>query len=444
MIWGASTSAYQIEGAYNSDGKGLSIWDQYCRQPGNISHGDTGNISCDHYSHYKEDVDLMAEIGLQSYRFSISWPRVLPHGTGKVNALGLQFYDRLVDKLLEKKIEPLVTLFHWDYPLALLHRGGWLNPDSPKWYAEYVKIIARKIGDRVEKWITFNEPQVFINEGHLNNFHAPGLKLSLTDSLLAGHHVLLAHGMGCQALRQEAKKPPQIGWAPAGKTWAPVSDDLKDIEAAHEITFGVPRKDLFNDPWWSDPVVLGHYPEAGLKRYGNAMIEYDPDDMKIICQPLDFLALNLYFCEGKVREGPDDLEEVAYDGNTPRTMMDWPVTPEVLYWSPKWNYERYKLPIIISENGLAAMDWVQEDGRVHDPQRIDFYRSYIKQLNRSVKAGVDIIGFYAWSLLDNFEWSQGYRQRFGLIHVDMNTGARTLKDSAYWYRNVIATDGKKL
>jgi beta-glucosidase len=444
FTWGASTSAYQIEGAWNTDRKGPSIWDAYCHEEGKILHGDRGDIACDHYHRYQEDVGLMQEIGLQSYRFSISWPRVIPNGTGAVNVKGLEFYDCLVDELLAKGIDPLVTLFHWDYPLALLHRGGWLNADSPKWYADYVAVMAEQLGDRVEKWITFNEPQVFINEGHLNDFHAPGLNLSLTDTLRAGHNVLLAHGLGCQALRHHARKTPKIGWAPAGKTWAPASDKPEDIAAAHAMTFGVPNKDVFNDPWWSDPVVLGHYPEAGLKRYGDAMIDYDPADMQTICQPIDFFAINLYFCESKVAASPNGPATIPYDGNTPRTMMDWPITPEVLYWSTKWNYERYKLPMIISENGLACMDWVQGDGAVHDAQRIDFYTSYLKELKRAMDEGVDMIGYYAWSLMDNFEWSQGYRQRFGLIHVDMETGKRTLKDSAHWYRKVIESNGAEL
>ena len=196
ITWGASTSAYQIEGAWNQDNKGPSIWDAYCREDGKILHGDRGDVACDHYNRLNEDVGLMKDIGLQSYRFSISWPRVMPNGTGAVNAKGLDFYDRLVDGLIAKGIEPLITLFHWDYPLALFHRGGWLNPDSPKWYADYVAVVVEKLSDRVEKWITFNEPQVFINEGHLNDFHAPGLKLSLTDTLRTGHNVLLAHGIG--------------------------------------------------------------------------------------------------------------------------------------------------------------------------------------------------------------------------------------------------------
>jgi beta-glucosidase len=445
ITWGASTSAYQIEGAWNSDGKGPSIWDAYCRESGRILHGDRGDIACDHYNRYKEDVGLMQDIGLQSYRFSISWPRVIPNGTGAVNAKGLAFYDKLVDELLAAGIDPLVTLFHWDYPLALQYRGGWLNPDSPKWYADYAAVMAEKLGDRVEKWITFNEPQVFINEGHLWGNHAPGLKLSLKDGLQAGHNVLLAHGLACQTLRANAQKDLKIGWAPAGKTWAPASDKPEDIQAAHDMTFGVPNGDeIFNDPWWSDPVVLGHYPEAGLKAYGDAVPEFDAEDMKTICQPLDFFAINLYFCMSKVKAGPNGPEEVAYSGNQPRTMMDWPITPEVLYWSPKWNYERYQLPMIISENGLACMDWVQADGAVHDAQRIDFYTAYLKELKRAMNEGVDMVGYYAWSLMDNFEWAQGFRQRFGLIHVDMDTGTRTLKDSAKWYRNVIATNGKEL
>jgi beta-glucosidase len=445
ITWGASTSAYQIEGAWNQDGKGPSVWDTFCREPGKILHGDRGDVACDHYNRFKEDVALMKEIGLQSYRFSISWPRVMPNGTGEVNAKGLEFYDKLVNELIAADIEPLITLFHWDYPLALQHRGGWLNSNSPKWFEEFATVIAKKLGDRVEKWITFNEPQVFINEGHLWGNHAPGLKLSLKDSLQAGHNVLLAHGLGCQALRANTAKDLKIGWAPAGKTWAPASDKPEDIQAAYDMTFGVPNNgEIFNDPWWSDPVVLGHYPEDGLKAYGDNVPEFSDEDMKSICQPIDFFAINLYFCKSKVKAGPNGPEEIPYGGNIPRTMMDWPITPEVLYWSPKWNYERYKLPMIISENGLACMDWVQADGKVHDQQRIDFYTAYLKQLKRAMDEGVDMVAYYAWSLMDNFEWAQGFRQRFGLIHVDMDTGTRTLKDSAKWYRNVIATDGAEL
>lgn len=444
FTWGASTSAYQIEGAHDADGKGPSIWDEFCKIEGKILHNDNGEISCNHYKHFAEDVSLMQEIGLQSYRFSISWPRVLPMGIGSINQTGLDFYDKLVDCLMDAGICPLITLYHWDYPLALQNTGGWLNPSSPHWFADYVKIIVEKLSDRVRSWITFNEPQVFINEGYFNASHAPGLELNLKDTLQAAHHVLLAHGLGTQVIRQYSKIKAQVGWAPAGKTYLPATDSPEDIAAAHAMTFEVPKRDLFNDSWWSDPVVFGHYPESGIRRYGSEMISYNSNDFQTICQPLDFLALNLYFGVSKIKAGNNGPEEIRYDGNIPRSMMDWPITPEVLYWSPKWNHERYKLPIVISENGIATMDWVQKDGGIHDPQRIDFYEAYLKELKRAVSEGVNITGFYAWSLLDNFEWSEGFRQRFGLIHVDMKNGKRTLKDSAYWYKELISRKGNNI
>ena len=283
-VWGAATSAYQIEGAHEKDGKGPSIWDHFCGKEGAIQNGDRGDIACDHYHRYEKDIGLMGEIGLDGYRLSISWPRILPAGVGEVNEAGLEFYDRVIDGLLDRGIEPLVTLFHWDYPQALEDHGGWSNPESPSWYAEYVRVVVERLGDRVRNWITFNEPQVFMHEGHYAGIHAPEKKLNQKELLQACHNVLLAHGRGCQVIREVARKQPRIGWAPAGRTWLPASDRPEDIEAARSLTLGVHEPGVFNDAWWSDPVVLGQYPEEGLVYYGEAAPEFRPEELELICQ----------------------------------------------------------------------------------------------------------------------------------------------------------------
>lgn len=439
FTWGAATSAYQIEGAYRADGRGLSIWDAFVRQAGNIRGGDDGNVACDHYGRLDEDLELMGRIGLQGYRFSISWPRVMPDGTGAVNGAGLDFYDRLVDGLLARDIEPLVTLFHWDYPLALAERGGWGHSASPAWFAAYAALMVERLGDRVRQWITFNEPQVFMHEGHFAGIHAPGLRLSQRELLRACHHVLLAHGTACQAMRAAAPRPLKIGWAPAGRTWLPASERTEDIEAAREKTFSVEEAGVFNDAWWTDPVVLGRYPESGLRFYGDAAPAVDASEMAIIAQPLDFLAVNLYFGAGRVRATEEGSEVVPASTDAPSTLMGWPITPDVLYWSPRWLHERYGRPLLISECGISLPDTVAADGEVHDEARISFLSAYLEQLQRAQTEGVDVRGFYHWSLLDNFEWAEGFKQRFGLIHIDYTDGTRTLKDSARWYSELIET-----
>lgn len=443
-VWGAATSAYQIEGGHQDEGKGPSIWDHFCGKEGAIQNGERGDIACDHYHRYEEDIALMGEIGLDSYRLSISWPRILPAGVGEVNEAGLAFYDRVIDGLLDRGIEPLVTLFHWDYPLALEERGGWSNPGSPSWYAEYVRVVVERLGDRVSNWITFNEPQVFMHEGHFAGIHAPEKNLNQKELLQACHNVLLAHGRGCQVIREMARKQPRIGWAPAGRTWLPASDKPEDVESARSLTLGVHEPGVFNDAWWSDPVVLGQYPEEGLAYYGEAAPEFTPEELELICQPLDFYCINLYFGVQRVQAGPNGPEKLPWTPGRTRTLMDWPITPEVLYWSLKWLYERYKLPMVISECGVSCLDYVSPDGSVHDRMRIEFLYDYLKELKRASEDGVDVEAFYHWSLMDNFEWSQGFRQRFGLIHVDYESGKRTLKNSAYWYRDLIASKGAML
>lgn len=444
FTWGAAAASYQIEGAMQEDGKGLSVWDTFCKEAGKIYSGNSGDVSCDHYHRFEEDVKIMAELGLKAYRLSISWPRVLPEGIGKVNEKGLEFYDKLIDCLLKHKIEPWGTLFHWDYPQKLFDKGGWLNRQSSDWFVEYTKIIVDRLSNRVSKWIPLNEPQCFIDLGHRTGYHAPGLKLEWPDLLTAAHNCLLAHGKAVQVIRANAKSKPSIGTALVALVAIPDSENFINVEVARRGTFSVYDKTLMNNPWFSDPMLLGKYPKDGFKKFESDMPKFDDADMKIISQPLDFIGLNIY--RGwKVRPSLKTGAEIvpAIDG-APLTTMDWEVTPDALYWGPKFFYERYKLPIVITENGMANCDWVHSDGKIHDPQRIDFVGKYLKEYKRANDEGVPCKGYFYWSIMDNFEWAHGYSKRFGLVYVDYPSQKRTLKDSAYWYKDVIASNGTML
>jgi beta-glucosidase len=442
FVWGGAASSYQIEGAAWRDGGGASVWDMLGRQPGRINNGDTGEVACDHYHRYKQDVALMATMGLQAYRFSISWPRVLPQGVGAINDKGLDFYSRLVDTLLEHGITPWVTLFHWDYPYALYCRGGWLNRDSADWFAEYTARVVDRLSDRVVHWMTLNEPQCFIGMGHLDGTHAPGLQMGLAEVLLAAHHALLAHGQAVQVIRARAKAPPSISAAQATLISIPATDRPEDIAAARDSMFSIREKRLFNNSWFSDPMIQGHYPEDGVKQFGADMPELQANDLATIHQPLDFYGTNIY--SGRyVRATPAGGFEQVANGDIPETAMGWPVTPEALYWGPRFLHERYGLPIVITENGMASDDRV-EGGHVHDRQRIDFLQQYLQAYRRAIADGVPARGYFLWSVMDNFEWAEGYAKRFGLIHVDYATQQRTLKDSADWYKAVIAANGENL
>ncbi|MFZ6027839.1 MAG: GH1 family beta-glucosidase [Chloroflexota bacterium] len=444
FVWGAAAAAYQIEGAAYEDGKGLSVWDTFCRRPRAIWSGHNGENACDHYHRWREDVALMKSIGLKAYRLSLSWPRLLPEGRGKVNEKGVAFYDALIDALLAAGIQPYVTLFHWDYPHELFLRGGWLHPDSADWFAEYAGLVAQRLGDRVKYWITHNEPQVTIGNGHLENHHAPGIKLAFQDSLLAAHNLLLSHGKAVMALRANAAQPLQVGFAPVGNVKFPASESEADITAARRAMFAIHDRHFWNNTWFSDPVFLKQYPADGLERFAKDMPAIKAGDMDVIAQPLDFYGVNIYFGEC-IHAGDDGQpENVAFAPGHPMTTMGWYVSPEVLRWGPRFLYERYGKPIYITENGMANTDWVAADGKVHDPQRIDFTARYLHQLRRAIADGAEVAGYFYWSVMDNFEWSQGYKQRFGLVHVDYTTQQRTLKDSALWYRDVIANNGENL
>lgn len=445
FTWGAAAAAYQIEGASDADGKGPSVWDAFCRQQGAVWEGHTGEVACDHYRRFEEDVRLMREVGIGAYRLSVSWPRVLPNGTGSVEWRGLDFYARLVDALLEAGITPWVTLFHWDYPEALQRRGGWLNPDSARWFADYAALVAEALSDRVQHFITLNEPQIFLGLGHFQGTHAPGLRLSLRDVLQAGHHTLLAHGRAVLALRAVGRQPLSLGCAPVALPKYPASSAPADVEAARRATTGVFAKDPFNNSWWMDPLFLGKYPEDGLALYGADAPRVAPDDMHVIAQATDFLGINIYQGTKVAADASArGYRELKHPPGAPHTAFDWPITPEAMRWGPRFLHERYGVPLVITENGLSCRDWVSSDGKVHDQQRIDFTRAYLVELSRAIADGADVRGYFHWSILDNFEWAAGYRERFGLVHVDFQTGARTLKKSAYWYRDVCATNGRTL
>lgn len=443
FIWGAATSAYQIEGATAIDGRGESVWDRFCQRPNTIKHGHTGAVAINHYHHYHDDILLLQDIGLHAYRFSIAWPRIFPNGTGQINQAGLDFYDRLVNCLLEANITPYVTLFHWDFPYPLYCKGGWLNRDVADWFAEYTTAVVQRLGDRVHHWMPINEPQVVAMVGHFWGVHAPGDKLHLNQVMQIHHHLLLAHGKSIQAIRATCSNS-VVGIAPSGSVSIPVSSSADDIEAARQDTFAITKRETINETLWLDPIFFGRYPDDGVALFGNDMPCVQPDDMATICQPINFFGINMY--TGKLVQMGDSgqPEQVAPPPGYPETHIQWFVLPETLYWGPRFLWERYRTPIMITENGMANVDWVSLDGHVHDPQRIDYTQRYLLNLHRAIEDGADIRGYFHWSAFDNFEWSEGYQQRFGLIHVDYTNQQRTLKDSAYWYRDVIHSNGAVL
>ena len=434
FIWGAATASYQIEGAWNLDGKGPNIWDEFTHQPGKILDNSTGDTACDHYHLYKQDVKMMAELGLKAYRFSISWSRILPNGTGKINQKGIDFYNNLIDELLKYNITPFVTLYHWDLPYELYLQGGWLNPQSSEWFREYSRIIAENFGDRVNNFITFNEPSVFMGCGYLQGSHAPGVQLGNKDLLRIGHNILLSHGKSVQELRK-VNPNAQIGITLATQPKIPLSP--KDEQAAYDAYFYEGLDGFFwGTNYWLDPIVFGKYPQKLLEEAGDMFPAFTNDDMKLINQKIDFIGLNIY--EGQYQ---GDYKRTP---GTAHTELSWDVYPDALKWGVKLNYKRYNLPIYITENGLSTHDWVSLDGKVHDPNRIDFLHRYLRGLKQAAEEGCEVGGYFQWSLMDNFEWAKGYNPRFGLVYVDYKTLERIPKDSAYWYKQTIESNGENL
>lgn len=445
FLWGTATASYQIEGGVREGGKGPSIWDDFTAQPGRVLDGSDGSVACDHYHRFREDVALMAEMGIRNYRFSISWPRVLPEGVGRVNEEGLQFYSDLVDCLLAHGIRPFCTLYHWDLPRALHEKGAWLNAEMPDWFEEYTRVVARRLGDRVKDFFTINEPQCVIGLGYGNGEHAPGVRYPVRDQVRMIHQLLRCHGRAVKALREEVPGV-RVGYAPCSNPGIPLTDSEADVNAARQAYMSVPPDErglCWNVTWFSDPVILGRYPEDGLRTFGQYLPEGWEKDMAEICQPMDYYAQNIY--QGMVwRAGENGPEHVEKPQGYPRTAIGWPITPEALYWGPRFLHERYGLPIIISENGMSCHDAVSLDGEVHDPNRIDYMRRYLTCLSRACRDGVPVAGYFYWSFLDNFEWAYGYTERFGLTYVDYQSQKRTPKDSCRWYRDMMAENGASL
>lgn len=439
FLWGAATSAYQIEGSPLADGAGPSIWHRFAHTPGMVANGDTGDLACDHYRRMEADVQLMKAMGLQSYRFSIAWGRVLPEGRGAVNAKGLDFYSRLVDTLLAHGIQPMVTLYHWDLPAALDDRGGWLNPDIAAWFADYAQIVYRALDDRVKLWVTLNEPWVVADGGYLTGVLAPGHR-SRFEAPLASHHLLRAHGAAVQAYRALGRH--QIGLVVNIEPKYPASDSAQDLAA-------VRRARAYMNEQYLDPVFLGKYPEAMAEIYGDAWPEarqpWPEEDFALISQKIDFLGIN-YYTRSVVRHDPASYPTGAAavrNKQASYTETGWEVYPQGLTDTLTWVRDRYgDIPLYVTENGSAFYDPPVASGdALADPHRLAYLQEHLRALHAAMQQGVDLRGYYAWSLFDNLEWAHGYSKRFGLVHVDFESQRRTLKDSARFYREVIGTHG---
>jgi len=420
--WGVATSAYQIEGAAAVDGRGPSIWDTFAHTPGKTRGGDHGDVACDHYHRYPQDFDLIAGLGLNAYRFSIAWPRVQPQGKGAWNAKGLAFYDRLVDALLERGITPHATLYHWDLPQALQDEGGWLNRDTALRFTDYAVTMGVRLGDRVATISTHNEPWCTAHLGHHSGQFAPGLK-DPQAAVQVAHHLLLSHGLALQAMRAAGVKVP-LGIVLNQSPAVPATDRATDLALAE-------REYALFVRWFMDPIFLKRYPTAsGVHLYPQVR----ENDFDSIAQPLDFLGINYYTRIWVSSEEPP-RPAPRLDGVTD---MGWEIYPQGLADLLTGIHREYRLPpIYITENGMANADTLV-DGQVHDAQRIAYLKGHLEALSRAIEAGVDVRGFFYWSLLDNYEWDSGYGKRFGLVHVDYATQQRTLKDSAHWYRDFVA------
>jgi beta-glucosidase len=430
--WGVSTSAYQIEGGAKDDGRSPSIWDAFATVPGAVYQGHNGDVAADHYHRMREDVALMAELGIRSYRFSVAWPRVIPEGTGLTNQGGLSFYDRLVDELLEYHIEPTLTLYHWDLPWVLHDRGGWLSRATALAFAEYADVVSRRLGDRVKRWITINEPFCAAYLGYGVGLHAPGLR-DPQAAVVAAHHLLLGHGMAVGRVRANAAEA-QIG----------ISLDLAPIYAADdraETRVAVEKQDRFKNRWFLDPIFRGAYPESLFAEQGLAPPPIQDGDMRLIASPTDFLGVNYYSRELISGEAdiPGSWRRVYPVPGSPYTAMNWEVFPQGLS-DLLLRLQRDYAPaaMVITENGAAYDDEWSGGEQISDPERRQYLQSHIQAVARAVEQGAPVRGYYFWSLLDNFEWAEGYAKRFGLIYVDYPTRQRIIKESGYWYRDFLA------
>ncbi len=435
FLWGAATSAFQIEGSPLADGAGPSIWQRFADTPGRMVGNETGDVACDHYRRMPQDVALMADLGLQAYRFSVAWGRVLPDGTGAVNGPGLDFYDRLVDRLVEADIEPVLTLYHWDLPAALDDRGGWLNRDIADWLADYARVVHQRLGDRVSRWVTLNEPWVTMDGGYVRGGLAPGHRV-FREGALAAHHQLLAHARATAALRAEGA--PQVGIAVNLEPKVAATDKAEDVAATA-------RADAYMNRIFLDPIVHGHYPEGLPEVFGASWPGFSDADLDEIQTETDFFGVN-YYTRAVVVEDPADPPERARrvrQTRHPHTEMGWEVYAPAFRDLLVWVKDGYgDVPLFITENGSAFYDPPQVvGGEVPDPMRVAYLHDHLLAMRDAIEAGVDVRGYFAWSLLDNVEWAQGTEKRFGIVHVDFETLARTPKHSAAFYREVIDSNG---
>jgi beta-glucosidase len=434
FLWGAATASYQIEGAWNEDGKGESIWDRFSHGEGNVRNGDTGDVACDHYHRYKEDVALMKALGLNAYRFSVSWPRVFPDGKGEVNPKGVDFYNRLVDELRANDIEPLVTLYHWDLPVALQDDGGWANREIIEHFAVYAQTVTEALGDRVDYWVIFNEPAVFTFGGYIAGFHPPNIRDGGLG-MRASHIANLAQAEAFRTMKATGKAR-HVGTTLSMSSAYPASDSDEDKAAAE-------RFHAFTNVWFLQPLLQGTYPEPFLAPVDLERMGAEPGDMEKVRTDLDLIGINLY-TRAVIEHDPGDvnrgLREVRVEG--PRTEMGWEVYPDSLYTMIKRIAADFSgKPIYITENGCSYSDGPDEHGVVDDQRRIEYYRGYLEGVSRAIAEGAPVRGYFTWTLIDNFEWTLGYSQRFGIVYVDHSTQERTIKNSGYWYRDVIANGG---
>ena len=440
FLWGVACASFQCEGAWDADGKGPNIWDDFCHElgGGHIKNGDTGDVACDSYHHFREDVALMRAHGVQAYRFSVSWARVIPDGDGAVNEAGLKFYDELIDELIKNGIEPLVTLYHWDLPSALQYKGGWLNRDIVAAFGRYAQILAERFRGRVHTYMTINEPQCVTMLGYGTGAHAPGWKLS-EEALARIYHVLaLSHS---EAYRRIKAVDPEasVGCAPCGKLCYPKEDTTENIDAAYRASFDLREGWAFTHNIFLDSICLRRYDDTAPEAVRRFAATIPPEDWEKMEKP-DFIGINVY--NGTMVDEQGKM--IPFGPGYPLTGTKWNVTPRVMHYGPLYIYRRYGLPIYITEDGQSCNDRVFLDGKVHDVERIDFLHRYLLELHKAIEDGVPVLGYMQWSFLDNFEWSEGYDERFGIIYVDYATLERIPKDSAAWYKTVIESNGKIL
>lgn len=436
FVWGAATAAYQIEGGAYEGGRSPSIWDTFSHSPRNIKDFNNGDVACDHFHRVDEDVALMKELGLKAYRFSVAWPRIMPDGFHE-NQEGIQFYNYLIDKLLENGIVPYMTMYHWDLPQCLQDMGGWENPAISDWFENYAASLVKNFGDRVKNMITLNEPSIFLNMGYKEGVYAPGFHYPNEKLIQMVHNILLAHGKAVRQVRL-ANTNIKVGITLANTPDVPFENTLEDIRQAAEsqsYTGDDGQYFLYEMRIWGDPLFYGKYPQGYLNRFGQNLTIND-GDMELISQPLDFLGLNSYSSVYVSKR--NGLRFIQRRQGEAINAIKWTTVPDTLYYVTKYFYDAYHCPIYITENGYCGNDVISLDGKVHDPQRIDFYEKYLTGLKKAVDEGVDVRGYFTWSLMDNFEWDSGYDPRFGLVYIDyINNCNRVPKDSYYWYKDLI-------